>query len=407
MQDSNVSGISPPAGSKKVRAATAEKAPVQASVGPEGSVSPVRRREALIFPCVVFVISRCVFLVLTYIAPKLIASPGIRANASFLPRTDPLAHWWQWTSPWFRFDARWYVGVAQHGYHWGNLGQANTNFLPLYPLLIRIFQPICLNSPWVASIVVSNLACLAAIIALWQWALDRWAVNDATRPVILTVAFPFAFFLAAPYAESLFLALAVAAFLFAERNRWELAVLAAGLSTVTRPVGMAVVLGLVVFALARGERKKALVACLAALPLLGFMVFLTIAFRQPLGFLTYHSAGWVPPHGGVPATLYREFHTSLMPFDRIDAFLAALFLASGVLAWRRLGPGYGVYVLVGVLLPLVHGLVSMERYVTVLFPAMATWALWRSRIGQAVVFGVSLMMMLVATILFLRGYSIF
>jgi hypothetical protein len=138
-----------------------------------------------------------------------------------------------------------------------------------------------------------------------------------------------------------------------------------------------------------------------------FSLYLLLRFGQPLGFLTYHSAGWIPAHGGVLSTIGSQFRTTLSPFDRIDAFLAVLFLLSTVTVWRRLGAGYGVFVFAGVLLPLAHGLVSMERYVVVLFPAIAAWAVQEGKRRQAAMFGLCLLTFLVASMLFAAGYSIF
>ena len=195
--------------------------------------------------------------------------------------------------------------------------------------------------------------------------------------------------------------------MLAEENRWGWATVLGGLATVTRPVGIAVVVGLVVFALARGRRQDAARSVFALAPLLAFSAYLWARFGHPFAFLTYHSAGWVPPHGGLIDSIGSQFHTSLTPFDRIDAALVLLFLASGILAWRRLGPGYGAFVLLGVFLPLVHGLVSMERYVVVLFPAFAVWATWGNRVMQMVLLGTSLLMFLIFSMMFAAGYSVF
>jgi hypothetical protein len=141
--------------------------------------------------------------------------------------------------------------------------------------------------------------------------------------------------------------------------------------------------------------------------MLAFILYLTVAFEQPLAFLTYHSAGWVPPHGGVATTITSQFHTHLSPLDRVDAMLVVLFLASAAVAWRRLGPAYAVYVLVGVLLPLMHGLVSMERYVVVLFPAFALWASWKRKGAQIAMFATSLTLLVTATMMYTSGFSLF
>jgi Gpi18-like mannosyltransferase len=297
--------------------------------------------------------------------------------------------------------------VAQHGYHWGALGVANTNFMPLYPILIRLLQPVVLGSPWIAAWLSANLAFLLALVLIWRWSFLKWGQGTALRVLVVTVAFPFSFFYAAPYAESLFLALAVAAFLFAEEDRWLLAISAAGLSTIARPVGLAVVLGLMALAMARGRPRQAILTTAALAPLLCFVVYLTVTFGHPLAFLTYHSAGWVRPHGGLLTTVTSQFHTHLSPCDRIDAALALLFLVSAALSWRRLGPAYGMYVLVGILLPLVHGLVSVERYVIVLFPAMALWALQRNRVVQVGIFTISALSLVVFTTMYAAGYAVF
>jgi hypothetical protein len=363
-------------------------------------------RQLLIPPLLVFAVTRTVLLGLFWYAPRLLPGPHIRANGSVLPRSDLLWAAGGWTRPWFRFDTAWYVGVAQHGYHWASAGQANTNFLPLYPALIRLFQPLTFGSFWLSSWLVANLACLAAVLLLWRWALARFPTDTALRALVLMVCFPFAFFLSTPYAEPLFLALAVAAFVLAEEGRWPLAIGVAASSTITRPVGLAVVLGICVLALSRGERRQAAASMLALLPLAGFAAYLTVTFGRPLAFLAVHSQGWVRPGGGLAHSIAIQFHTRFSPFDRIDAALAIIFLASAVLAWKRLGPAYGVYVAVGVILPLVHGLVSIERYVVVLFPAMAVWATLERRGVQAAILALSLTGLLLGSLMYATGYTV-
>ena len=105
---------------------------------------------------IVFLVSRAFLFVLARFAPDLLTP--LHRNSTYLPRTDPLAQVWDWTSPWFRFDARWYVDVAEHGYHYGSGGSFNTNFLPLYPLLIRAVQPLALGSAWFAAWLLANAA---------------------------------------------------------------------------------------------------------------------------------------------------------------------------------------------------------------------------------------------------------
>jgi len=357
-------------------------------------------------PLAIFGVTRALLLLLFAFAHRLLPGPHIRDNASVLPHSDVLWSAGSWTRPWFRFDTAWYVGVAEHGYHWASAGRANTNFLPLYPALIRTFQPLTLGSPWLSSWIVANLACLTAFLLLWRWALARCPAETSMRALVLIACFPFAFFLSTPYAEPLFVGLAAAAFLLAEEGRWGWAITAAGLSTITRPVGLAVVLGLVLLALSRGLYRQAAASLLAVLPLAGFAAYLGLAFGRPFAFLISHSYGWVHPSGGLLHTMALQFHTKLSPFDRVDATLAVLFLASAYLVWRRFGPGYAAYVAMGVLLPLAHGLIGIERYVVVLFPAIAAWASIERRAIQTAVLAVSVLGLFLGTLMYATGYTL-
>ena len=363
-------------------------------------------REWLGFPVAVFLLSRVLLFVIAEQAPALLGRPRHVASPSVLPRGDVLAGVWNWSSPWFHFDTRWFVGVATQGYHWGSHGSANTNFLPAFPALIRLLRPLALDSAWLSSWLVANVALLAAMTVLYRWAQLRWEAPVAVRVVLLTISFPFAFFFSAPYAESLFLALSAGAFLLAEEDRWRGAASLAAIAGVTRPVGIALIVALALMALERHKVKAAGLVCAGIFPLLAFSAYLAIRFGRPLGFLVNHSGGWVRAQGGVFNVLGAQFHTYLSPFDRVDASLAVLFLASGVLAWRRIGRGYGAYVLLGVIIPLVHGLTGMERYVIVLFPAMAIWGTCGGKGRQALLFSVSLAGLLVATVMFAVWYAL-
>src|SRR5207245_4749811 len=116
------------------------------------------------------------------------------------------------------------------------------------------------------------------------WALLRWDPDVALRVLLLTACFPFAFFFAAPYAEPVFLACAVAAFWLAERGQWRWAALCAGLSAIARPVGVAVVVALVILAVRRREPRAAAVAALGILPFVAFVAYLWASTGPRLAF---------------------------------------------------------------------------------------------------------------------------
>ena len=84
-------------------------------------------------------------------------------------------------------------------------------------------------------------------------ALARLATSH--RAVLYLVVSPAAIFLMVGYAEALFLAFAVPAWLAASRGRWWRAALLAGLAGLVRPDGLFLIPALVVMALA-GQRAR-------------------------------------------------------------------------------------------------------------------------------------------------------
>ena len=71
------------------------------------------------------------------------------------------------------------------------------------------------------------------------------------------------------------------------------------------------------------------------------------------------------------------------------------------LVWRD-----AAFVAAGAMLPLLHGLAGMERYVIVLFPVFAAWATVGGRRTQAVLFGASLLGLTLGATMFFAGYTL-
>jgi len=139
-----------------------------------------------------------------------------------------------------RWDARWYVWVAAHGYPRSIHRvvydyQSPHSFFPLFPLLIRMLRPVGGGS-LLASALVLNLV-LGAAFALAGRAVFAEVVppDDATRGAILLTLFPGSFVLSLAYSEALALTLAALALLALFRRRLLVAGVAGALATATRP----------------------------------------------------------------------------------------------------------------------------------------------------------------------------
>lgn len=200
-----------------------------------------------------------------------------------------------------RWDAAWYLDVIRHGYHFDPTRMSNVNFLPLYPLLVRAIAW-ALPNVEVAAYLVSNVMCFAAAALLW-----RLAMNVSQRPAAAdgAVAFflfgPVSFFFATAYAEATFVLLAIAALLAARQERWWLAGLCGLAASLTRSVGLLLVVPLAIEFLQRHPLRehartlpfwRGLLCC--ALPATGtliYTVYLGWAVGEPRAYVISQAHG--------------------------------------------------------------------------------------------------------------------
>jgi Mannosyltransferase (PIG-V) len=276
---------------------------------------------------------------------------------------------------WARWDSDWYLRIAEEGYSWPSSTPA---FFPLYPLLVGGLGRLLAGHYLLAGVLISLTAAAAAFVALYRLALPKLGADGARRTILYLALFPTALFLGAVYSESLFLVLAVAGFALAERHRFGLAGLAAGLALLTRPAGVALIAALALFAWTAPRRSDALLRAAAAPALfLLYPLTLWLWIGRPLAFLDAQETVWhrslsaYGPLGGVWDALHEPAAAEL-------AFLAGV-LALGVHAWRRFGAPYGVYALVVVALPLAapadgRPLLSLTRFALVAFPVVLALA---------------------------------
>ena len=152
---------------------------------------------------------------------------------------------------WVHWDAGWYVSIAESGYYYVRDGQSPIAFFPAYPLTIRTVEPL-FGSASLAGIGVTFLCGFAAAMLWWRWLVDH-VVGEARRLAFLVLVFwPYAWYLyGAVYADALFLAATLAAFVLLDRDRPVLAGIAGAVATAARPVGLAVSIGLVAVLLHR------------------------------------------------------------------------------------------------------------------------------------------------------------
>ncbi len=320
-----------------------------------------------------------------------------------------------------RWDAGWYVGIAESGYnYWGNArAQTNVAFFPAYPYTMRAAAAL-LGARWgspdqptesfdafterrhvrllQAGALVSVFAFTGALVYLFRLARDLTDSEEAAgSAVALAATYPFAFFYGAVYTEGLFLLCAVGAFHHFRRRQWAIAAafgLVAGLS---RPNGclLSVPLGLMALDAWRRDdyRWQTLAAALpsaasAGLGMLAFTWWLHAQTGEWFLWMKAHGA-WGRQFSGVHVLVQQRWQDlrgmGLYGYSVVHAVeilnMAATLLAIGV-SWpvaRHLGVASSAFVLVTVLPPLfMGGFLSMGRVTSTLFPIFIYLG-WRVR----------------------------
>ena len=310
-------------------------------------------------------------------------------------------------APLARWDAVWYLRIAESGY--GD-SEPRAAFFPLYPLLVHVGGALGGGSPaarLAASYAISLAALFTALVLLHKLVALELGRRYAEPALLLLGVFPAALYFGAPYSESLFLLLAVGAFYSARTGRWAWAGACAAGASATRSAGVLLLLPLAMLYLRPGQRIRPDVAWLVLAPvgLMAYVAWLGLAEGDPWRFLDVQDA-WsrelsVPlgaAWDGTTAALdgFRQLASGRRspvyfevaagdPF-RIAAINIMLF-ASLVFAavacvgvFRRLPNAYGAWMVAALLLPLSfpvtpQPLMSLPRFLAVLFPIFMWLAL--------------------------------
>jgi hypothetical protein len=314
-------------------------------------------------------------------------------------------------APLGRWDSVWYMAIASGGYGDG----AREAFFPLYPLLVKVAGA-PLHSTLVGGALLSTALLGVALVLLQRLVALDYERAVARNAVLVTALFPMSFFFSAVYSESLFLALSIGAVYAARRERWVWAGALGALGATTRSAGVLLLVPLAMIYLwdtgrpslrtRRPLRADALWLALVPLGLASYCGFLALGghdalapfhaqevwFRSFAGPFVGAWDGLVAGVQGARQLLSGAREPVYFTAAGGDPFVVArhnvellvwlglaLVAVAGVL--RRLPAAYGAYVVAALALPLSYPvgpqpLMSLPRFVAVLFPLAIWLALW-------------------------------
>jgi hypothetical protein len=330
----------------------------------------------------VWVITRALFLGLTYLVPALSGGFGALKSPLVVLRA------------WYAQDAAQFIYVAQHGYD-----QAwRAAYFPLFPLLEHALAPAFGGDYGLAGLVISNVAFFGALVILRDLVERDFGADIAHRSILYLAIFPTAFYFFAPYSQSLALCLSLGAFALLRRRRWWLAGALGGIAALTGLGALLLLVPFVVeFLVARRYRLvrgwEALAALLIPAGTGLYAVYLQQRFHNPLAFLRIQ-VDWLHtlqrPGAGLLAALGALRTGSgagvTLTHEALNlAAVAAFVVLTGLALWR-LPRTYGLYALAllifGVLVPLTFAAAPLSGQgsaMIVFFPVFILLAKWGTR----------------------------
>ncbi|MFC8957503.1 mannosyltransferase family protein [Streptomyces sp. NPDC057101] len=275
-------------------------------------------------------------------------------------------------SPFEQWDWHHYLHIAEQGYFPDaaelppDSERNRVAFFPGFPLLLRAVHAVV--PYWTAAgLLISFVAGAVAVLALARIAQRHLPRQDAGRhTVLLMLVSPCAVFLAVGYTEALFLALALPAWLAAQRHAWATASLLAALATAVRISGLFLAAAMaVLFVLsvrARGDWRK---LPWIAVPLVPVALYFS--------YLRTHTGDWMAWKHAQERGWYRDFHAPWTTWSHTwDAAFDGIY-----------GTGYG-FMSQAELVAMVTGLVLLgvllwrKSWPEATYTALSLWALGTS-----------------------------
>ncbi|MEU2793069.1 hypothetical protein [Streptomyces sp. NPDC007100] len=151
-----------------------------------------------------------------------------------------------------RWDSRWYLGIADHGYadtfDASGFNESNLAFFPLYPVLVKGVAGVTPGSRASVGLVVAAGCSLLAAWGIYAVGERLYGRRVGTVLAVLWGATPVAAIQWMGYTESLFTALAAWSLYAVLADRWVMAGALCLLAGLTRPTGLALVAGVCVSA---------------------------------------------------------------------------------------------------------------------------------------------------------------
>jgi hypothetical protein len=377
-----------------------------------------------------FLLSRCIILVVSYLAVILIPQFGsglLQCTRGIYPNPCLLV--------WDHWDASAYARMGFQGYAFS----PDVAFFPLWPLIVH-FGGLMLGgsnpvSYYLAGLLFSNLFFFFTLVLFYCLLAEEFEPSVAKKALFYLSFYPYAIFFFAGYSESLFLLLGLGVFLFLRLGRtldWWFAGALGFLAALTRSAGVLLAIPFLVVYIQRfwlpSQRSQSsfLQKLNAFVPIIllpaavvVYMAYLGYAKGNPFIAQSFEWSYW---HRHF-ALIWHAFGPVLKTFihspvfslefvkNGLDLTFTIVPIIALILGWKRLPLHYNLFAVAIILFSLsfpldsINSLASQPRYMMTAFPAIVIFALWgkRTRFDQAYV-AIAITMLVLNTVLFVAHY---
>lgn len=318
-----------------------------------------------------------------------------------------------------RWDSGWYISILDYGYSFHSDRNSNVVFFPLYPLLIAGASKIIPLNYFYIGQIISWLALLGALFSFYKLLRLDYPGNHSFRILLYLLIFPWSFFLAAVYTESLFLLLITSSFYYARKNNWPAASVLGFLASLTRISGILLLPAfLYEFYIQNKTLKTKKIAWLSLIPLglLIFMAYLKLKTGLFLAFL-YNQTTYERTFAFPLTTIWidlkhtifflRDGNILKMSFYALSLLTLTVCTALLIKKAKNIRISYLIFAFLSLLLPLSTGTtISLGRYFLGIFPIFIAASLIENKIFKNLWFIIGFLALIALTFSFVSWYFI-
>ena len=291
-----------------------------------------------------------------------------------------------WLDLWALWDSGYYTGIAKYGYILNrNEAIKYFAFLPMYPILIKLFTYIT-NSYQISAILISNLALIGSGILLYKIMENAYDEDIGRKSVKFLYSFPSSFVLSGVFSESIFLFFILLSVYFVKQRKYAQASVVGYMASLTKVLGVVLLLILVYEYLYQKEfnlkavRFDILWFSLVPMGLVSYMIFTWIKMDDPL-LVVHIQELWGRYYLNPLRSLYDGMFAISNPYPQHQfiawfVFLSIVMIGLSVLV---ISVGYWAWSLIMITVPLSTawysiGWYSLPRHLLPIFPLYAILA---------------------------------